>query len=73
MERYAQVKLVVVSEDVSKGLEELNKTLEEMQYAGSEIHDVKPVFSSGRVWMITYMKDNRGTEDARGSIEETTE
>lgn len=72
MERFKQVMLVAVDEDISKGLPELNNKLAEMQHSSHEIWDVKPFGSSGRVWQIIYQKDNRGTEDARGSIEETT-
>lgn len=72
-ERLVQVKLVTVSADVEVGLEELNELLAEMQEASHEIHSVNPVFSSGQVWQITFMKDNRGTGDARGITEETPE
>lgn len=72
MERFVQVMLVAVDEDISKGLPELNKTIAEMQHSSHEIVEVKPFGTSGRVWQVTYMKDNRGTENARGSIEEAT-
>jgi len=73
-ERAIQVKMVTVDEDVTVGLSELNQLLLDMQEVGShEIHSVEPFSSSGRVWKIVYMKDFRGTEDAREGSKEITE
>lgn len=62
----------MVSEDVAKGMEELNNALKDMEFKGHQVREVTPFLSSPRMWVITYQYNNGGAEDARGELEETT-
>jgi len=71
MERFTQVKVIAVSNDVEKALQELNQALHDMEFVGNQIKNVEPLFDNPRLWLVTYQKDNRGTENARGDVEQT--
>lgn len=73
MERFTQVKLLMVGEDVVEAMNELNTALKDLEFKGHQVREVRPFLSSPRMWVITYQYDNRGTEDARGDIKETTD
>lgn len=72
MERYTQVKIIMIDEDVAKGMVELNQSLKDLEFKGHQVREVVPFLGSPRMWVITYQYDNRGTEDARGDIKEIT-
>lgn len=63
----------MVGEDVSEAMQELNQALKDLEFKGHQVRHVEPFLNSPRMWVITYQYDNRGTEDARGDIKETTE
>ena len=70
MERFTQVKLVMISEDVAQGMQELNDSIKDMEFKGHQVKDVRPFLSSPVMWVITYQYNNGGADDARGELKE---